>query len=160
VLLSGVDEHGLTAEHFLSLLEAPNPAAAVAAEIHTGSPVSVLEIRHVGPQGLQRFYHVETLEGIRGWISDYYVRRQAYLFNLDGIPVLDEPGGLTVAELANVTPITLRAPQELIWWQIGSLDGSVVGWVETRYVKESPEEAFLLGEDHAHPYERCPYFLP
>jgi len=162
VLLSGVDEHGLIAEHFLALLAEPDPKAGAAAQIHTGSPVSVLEIRHVGPQGLQRFYHVETLEGIRGWISDYYVRRQAYVFNLEGtsVPVFDDPDGGQVAELANVTPVTLRGPEDFTWWLVSSLEGSVVGWVETRNVKESPEEAFLLGEAHPHPCENCPYFLP
>ena len=162
VLLSGVDEHGLTAEHTLILLADANPQAAALAEIHTGNPVIVLEIRHVGPQELQRFYHVQTLEGITGWISDYYVRRQAYLFNHDGttVSMYDTPRGAQIAQLANVTPITLRQPQDLTWWQVSTLDGGVIGWVESRFVKESPEEEFLSGEGHEHPCEDCPYFLP
>lgn len=163
VLLSGVDEHGLTAEHTLALLEDADPQAASLAEIHTGSPVIVLEIRNVGPQGLQRFYHVQTLEGITGWISDYYVRRQAYVFDGEDttVPLFDRPRGAEIARLENVTPVTLRQPQDLDWWQVSTLDGNLVGWVESRFVKESPEKEFLLGnDDHAHPCENCPYFLP
>lgn len=162
VLLSGVDEHGLTAEHLLTLLVDADHQAAGVAQVHTGSPVVVLEIRHVGPQGLQRFYHIQTLEDISGWISDFYVRRNAYAFNHEGttVPIFDKPQGSEIAQLTNVTPITLRQPQDLAWWQVSTLDGSVLGWVESRFVKESPEEEFLLGEDHAHPCENCPYFLP
>jgi len=162
VLLSGVDEHGLTLEHTLTLITEADPNAPALTQIHTGHPVIVLEIRHVGPQGLQRFYHVQTLEGITGWISDFYVRRQAYVFNIEGttVPIFDKPQGAEMARLANVTPITLRQPQDLTWWQVSTLNGSVLGWVESRFVKESPEEEFLLGEDHAHPCENCPYFLP
>jgi len=162
VLLSGVDEHGITAEHFLTLLDDADPQATALTQIHTGYPVMVLEIRQVGPQGLQRFYHVETLEGITGWISDYYVRRQAYVFNHEEttVPVFDRPQGAEIGRLDNVTPVTLRQPQDLTWWQVSSLDGSVLGWVESRFVKESPEKEFLLGEDHAHPCENCPYFQP
>jgi hypothetical protein len=162
VLLSGVDEHGLTAEHSLTLLADADPNAPEVSEIHTGHPVIVLEIRQVGLQGLQRFYHVQTLEGITGWISDYYVRRQAYLFNHEGttVSIYDKPQGAQIAQLTNVTPITLRQPQELAWWQVSTLDGSVLGWVESRFVKESPEEEFLLGDDHEHPCDNCPYFLP
>jgi hypothetical protein len=162
VLLSGVDEHGLTAEHSLTLLADADPNAPEVSEIHTGHPVIVLEIRQVGLQGLQRFYHVQTLEGITGWISDYYVRRQAYLFNHEGttVSIYDKPQGAQIAQVANVTPITLREPQELSWWQVSTLDGKVLGWVESRLVKESPEEEFLLGDDHEHPCEDCPYFLP
>ena len=153
VLLSGVDEHGLTAEHELTLLAVADPQADEVTQIHTGRPVIVLEIRHVDPQGLQRFYRVQTLDGTIGWISDYYVRRQAYVFNLEGttVPIFDKPQGAEIARLANVTPVTLLQPQDRIWWQVSTLDGSVIGWVEFPYVKESPEEEFLLGEDHAHP---------
>jgi len=162
VLLSGVDEHGLVLEHMLTLFTEADPNAPALTQIHTGHPVIVLEIRHVGPQGLQRFYHVQTLEGITGWISDFYVRRQAYVFNLEGtmVPIFDKPQGAEIAQLANVTPVTLRQPQDLTWWQVSTLDGSMLGWVESRFVKESSEEEFLLGEDHAHPCENCPYFLP
>jgi hypothetical protein len=162
VLLSGVDEHGLTAEHSLTLLADADPNAPEVSQIHTGHPVIVLEIHQVGPQGLQRFYHVQTLEGITGWISDYYVRRQAYLFNHKGttVSIYDMPQGAQIAQLVNVTPITLRQPQELTWWQVSTLDGNVLGWVESRFVKESPEEEFLFGEDHEHPCENCPHFLP
>jgi len=162
VLLSGVDEHGLTLEHTLTLITEADPHAPALTQIHTGHPVMVLEIQHVGPQGLQRFYRVQTLEGIIGWISDFYVRRQAYVFNHEGtaVPVFDKPRGAQIAQLANVTPITLRQPQDLTWWQVSTLDGSVLWWVESRFVKESPEAEFLLGEDHGHPCENCPYFLP
>ena len=162
VLLSGVDEHGLTIEHELTLLADASPDADELTQIHTGHPVIVLEIQHVGPQGLQRFYHVKTLEGTSGWISDYYVRRHAYVFNIEGttVPLFDKPRGAEIVQLANVTPVTLRQPQDLTWWQVSTLDGSVIGWVESHFVKESPEEAFLVGDDHDHPCEDCPYFLP
>lgn len=153
VLLSGVDEHGLTAEHDLTLLADADPQAAALTQIHTGTPVIVLEIRQVGPQGLQRFYHVQTLDGATGWISDYYVRRQAYVFDIDGtkVSIFDKPRGAEIARLENITPVTLRQPQDAIWWQVSTLDGSVLGWVETKFVKESPEKEFLLGGDHEHP---------
>lgn len=162
VLLSGVDEHGITAEHTLRLLTDPDPNAAEGPEIHTGHPVTVLEIRHVGPQQLQRFYHVRTLLGTTGWISDFYVRRQAYLFNIDGtqVGIFAEPRGAEISRLDNVTPVTLLEPQALDWWKVSTLDGGVVGWVEAGFVKESPEEEYLLGQDHQHDCERCPFFLP
>jgi len=163
VLLSGVDEHGITAEHFLTLLSDADPQASALTQIHTGHPVMVLEIRQVGPQRLQRFYHVQTLEGITGWISDYYVRRQAYVFNIEGttVPIFDKPRGAEIDQLENVTPITLRQPQDVTWWQVSTLDGSVLGWVESKFVKESPEKEFLLGGGgHTHTCTDCPYFLP
>ena len=162
VLLSGVDEHGILVEHMLTLLSDADPNTAPLTEIHTGHPVMVLEIRHVGPQGLQRFYLVETLEHITGWISDYYVRRQAYVFNKDGeqVAIHDAPDGSEIAQLANITPVTLLQPQDFDWWQVSSLDGSVLGWVETQFVKESPEREFLLGLDHQHPCQTCPYLVP
>ena len=153
VLLSGVDEHGLPAEHELTLLADADPRAAALTQIHTGSPVIVLEIRQEGPQGLQRFYHIQTLDGMTGWISDYYVRRQAYLFNSEGttVPIFDKPRGAEIARLKNVTPVTLRQPQDSNWWQVSTLDGSVIGWVEYKFVKESPDKEFLSGADHDHP---------
>lgn len=162
VLLSGVDEHGLTLEHMLTLITEADPNAPALTQIHTGHPVIVLEISHVGPQALQRFYHIQTRDGLTGWISDFYVRRTAYLFNHEGttVPIFDKPQGAEITQLANVTPITLRKPQDLTWWQVSTLDGSVLGWVESRFVKESPEAEFLLGEDHTHPCKNCPYFLP
>jgi len=153
VLLSGVDEHGIAAEHDLTLLADTDPQAAALTQIHTGTPVIVLEIRQVGPQGLQRFYHVQTLDGTTGWISDYYVRRKAYVFDINGttVPIFDKPRGAEIARLENVTPVTLRQPQDVDWWQVSTLDGSVLGWVEVKFVKESPEKEFLLGENHDHP---------
>ncbi|GAB4579490.1 MAG: hypothetical protein Fur0022_22280 [Anaerolineales bacterium] len=162
VLLSGVDEHGLTVEHLLTLLSDADPNALPLTQIHTGHPGVVLEIRHVGPQNLQRFYYVETLDHITGWISDYYVRRRAYLYNREAeqVAIYDAPQGAEIAQLVNVSPVTLLQPQDFDWWQVSSLDGSVVGWVEAKFVKESPEREFLLGTDHAHPCQHCPYFLP
>lgn len=162
VLLSGVDEHGLLVEHMLTLLSEPDPNATLLTQIHTGHPVMVLEIRHVGPQNLQRFYYVETLDHITGWISDYYVRRKAYVFNKDGdqVALFDAPQGAEIGQLPNVSPVTLLQPQDFDWWQVSSLDGSVVGWVASTFVKESPEREFLSGTDHNHPCQVCPYFLP
>ncbi len=162
VLLSGVDEHGLTAEHFLMLLAEPDPLAPVVAEIHTGHPVIVREIRHVGPQALRRFYFVETLDGKKGWISDFYVRRQAYLFNIEGtsVPLFNAPAGAQIGAFENVTPVTLLEPGDLNWWRVSSLDGSSLGWVQAQHVKESPEEEFLLGSGHDHECDQCPYFVP
>ena len=153
VLLSGVDEHGLTAEHELTLLAEADSQAAELAQIHTGVPVTVLEIRQAGPQGLQRFYHIQTLDGTTGWISDYYVRRQAYVFNSEGtaVPIFDKPRGAEIARLENITPVTLRQPQDSDWWEVSTLDGSVIGWVEYEFVKESPDKEFLSGEGHDHP---------
>ncbi len=162
VLLSGVDEHGITLEHLLILLSEADPNAAPLTQIHTGHPVIVLEIRHVGPQNLQRFYHVETLDHITGWISDFYVRRKAYLFNKNGttVALFDAPGGTELTQVVNVTPVTLLQPQDFTWWEVSTLDGSIKGWVEATFVKESPEDEFLFGTDHAHPCQNCPYFLP
>ena len=155
VLLSGVDEHGLPAEDDLTLLADADPQAAALTQIHTGSPVIVLEIRQEGPQGLQRFYHVQTLDGTTGWISDYYVRREAYVFDIDGttVPIFDKPRGAEIARLENITPVTLRQPQDADWWQVSTLDGSVLGWVETKFVKESPDKEFLSGGDDGHDHQ-------
>ena len=154
VLLSGVDEHGLMSEHDLTLLADADSQAPAVTQIHTGYPAMVLEIRQVGPQGLQRFYHVQILDGTTGWISDYYVRRQAYVFDIDGttVPIFDKPRGAEIARLENITPVTLRQPQDADWWQVSTLNGNVLGWVETKFVKESPDKEFLLGgaEGHDH----------
>jgi hypothetical protein len=151
-MLSGVDEHGLIAEHFLTLLADADAGAASIAEVHTGIPADVLEIRHVGPGGLQRFYRVETVTGEVGWISDFYIRRQAYLFNISGttVPIHDTPNGPPVSEAPNVSPIVLLDPTAEGWWQIGSVEGELLGWVFVGFIQESPEEEFLFNT-HAHP---------
>jgi hypothetical protein len=152
VLLSGVDEHGLIAEHELILLSEPDTAAVSETTIHTGAAVGVLEIRQTGPQNLQRYYRIQALTGEAGWISDYYVRRTGYLFNTKGtaVPLLDAPGGSEVAEVVNITPVGILSPLAA-WWQVQTQDGNLTGWVEAGYVKESPEPEFLLNEQHSHP---------
>jgi hypothetical protein len=152
VMLSGVDEHGLIAEHFLELLAEADANAAPIAEVHTGIPADVLEIRHVGPGGLQRFYHVETVTGEIGWISDFYIRRQAYLFNIAGttVSIHETPGGPPASEVANVSPVVLLDPTAEGWWQVGSVEGELLGWVFVGFIQESPEEEFLFNT-HAHP---------
>jgi hypothetical protein len=149
VLLSGVDEHGLIAEHELTLLSEPEPTAVSETTIHTGAAVGVLEIRQTGPQNLQRYYRVQAPTGQAGWISDYYVRRTGYLFNAGGtaVPLLDTPGGSEVAEVVNVTPVEILSPLAA-WWQVQTRDGNLTGWVEVGYVKESPEPEFLLNQHH------------
>lgn len=151
VLVSGVDEHGLIAEHELTLLREPEAAAVSERTIHTGSAVAVLEIRQTGPQNLQRFYRIQSPTGEAGWISDYYVRRTAYLFNTAGtaVSLLAGPGGSALAELVNVTPVEIKSPLTA-WWEVQTQDGELTGWVLATYVKESPEPEFLLNQQHTH----------
>lgn len=152
VLLSGVDEHGLIVEHEVALLAAPDATAEVKVMIHTGTAVAVQEIRHSGPQGLRRFYQVQTLGGENGWISDYYVRRVAYLFDEDAPEVLlyAAPGEKQVAGLPNVSPVTIKDPTRPDWWIVQTPDGGITGWVAAGFVKESPEQEFLLKQQHEH----------
>lgn len=154
VLLSGVDEHGLIAEHELSLLTAPDPTAAQGARVHTGVAASVQEIRHTGPQNLQRFYHVQTVTGATGWISDYYVRRVAYLFdsNSNTIPLYSaaDGQGREVEQLANVSPVAIKVPTDDEWWLVQAVQTGTLGWVRASFVKESPVWEFLLNQQHDH----------
>lgn len=152
VLLSGVDEHGLIAEHELTLLTEPSPTAAAGPLVHTGISASVLEIQHGGPQNLQRFYRVETVDGATGWISDYYVRRVAYLYDeaSDGVSLYAAPNGQVVTRLPNVSPIALKEPTDAEWWLVQSVENETVGWVMAAYVKESPSPEFLQNQAHTH----------
>ena len=112
VLLSGVDEHGLVAEGMLGLLENPDPDIEANRMVQTGIAASVLEIRQSGPQSLQRFFRVETVDGATGWISDYYVRRVAYLYdaNSDGVDLYASPDGELLSRLVNVSPVSVIEP--------------------------------------------------
>lgn len=151
VLVSGVDEHGLIAEHELALLNAPDASAVSETVIHTGSPAAVQEIRHTGPQNLQRFYRIQSPTGPAGWISDFYIRRVAYLFNSEGttVPLFESPGGNEIARLEDVTPVLLLSPLTT-WWKVETADNKLTGWVPVNYVKESPEPEYLLNQQHEH----------
>ena len=147
VLLSGVDEHGLLAEPALSLLAAPAPDAASAASVPTGAPAAVAEIRQAGPQGLRRFYRVQTVAGAQGWVSDFYVRRLGYLYdgNSDGVQLYLAPAQQPVAKVVNVTPVRLLDPTDSEWWLVETADRPLQGWVAAEIVMESPEPEFLVG---------------
>lgn len=154
VLISGVDEHGLIVEHQVTLLAEPDLEADPGPEVHTGIAATVHEIRQTGPQNLRRFFRVETVNGEVGWISDYYIRRTAYLFNEQGTTVTlhAAPDGGEVAEVGNVTPVVVRQPAiNDDWWIVQTVADGIVGWVDATYVKESPEPEFLLNEQHDHP---------
>mgnify|MGYP002396184457 CR=1 FL=1 len=152
VLVSGVDEHGLIIEHDLLLRQEPR-ANALWSEwlVHSGTAVAVREIHYSGPQNLRRFYHIETAAGASGWISDYYVRQQAYLYEpaVEGVTLLDGPNGNIVTTVPNVSPVKLRNPIDEIWWEVETLDG-VRGWVLADQVKESAARAFLTEAQHEH----------
>ena len=152
VMISGVDEHGLIAEHDLNLYAEPNPDQEVIGVIHTGTAVVPHEIRQTGPQGLRRFYHIQTIDGQMGWISDYYIRRVAYLFNENGttVSLYAAPGERQVGQVPNVTPIKVKDPTQMDWWIVQTIDGKMLGWVEATFVKESSEPEFLLNEQHLH----------
>jgi hypothetical protein len=152
VLLSGVDEHGLVAAHEVSLLAAPDPAAETLTLVHTGTAAAVHEIRQTGPQNLWRFYLVRTVGGEEGWVSDYFIRRLAYLFKAgaESVPMHEAPGGAVAFEASQVTPVLLLAPTRTDWWQVATPDGTLIGWVEAGYVKESPAWEFLLNLEHEH----------
>jgi len=153
VLLSGVDEHGLIAEHELTLLQEPDAAAAAGPIVHTGIPAAVLEIRQAGPQNLQRFYRVETVNGDAGWISDYYVRRVAYLYQADSdsVPLFAAPDGQEVVQLPNISPVAVKQPSEGDWWLVQAVEDGTLGWVRADLVKESPLAEFLTNQSHEHP---------
>ncbi len=152
VLLSGVDEHGLIAEHELTLLSSPDPTAAQEARVHTGVAASVREIQHTGPQNLQRFYQVQTVTGHTGWISDYYVRRVVYLFdaNNNTISLYSSPDGQEIEQVANVSPVTIKVPTDAEWWLVQAVQTGTHGWVRASFVKESPSWEFLLNRQHDH----------
>ena len=151
VLVSGVDEHGLFAEHELTLLSQPEVSAEPAMTIHSGSAVAVHEIRQTGPQNLQRFYRIQSPTGEAGWISDFYVRRVAYLFNSEGttVPLYESPGGNELSQLVNISPVKLISPLTA-WWKVETADTNMTGWVLVSFIKESPEPEFLLNQQHEH----------
>lgn len=153
VLLSGVDEHGLIAEHELTLLQEPDAAADPGPIVHTGIPAAVLEIRHGGPQNLQRFYQIETISGDVGWISDYYVRRVAYLYDAESetVPLFAAPNGQEVARLPNISPVAVKQPTVGDWWLVQAVEDGTLGWVQAELVKESPLSEFLTNQSHEHP---------
>ena len=152
IMLSGVDEHGLIAEDNLVLFDEPNNEDAASTLVHTGTAVVPQEIRQTGPQGLRRFYRVQTIDGKMGWISDYYVRRVAYVFNENGttVPLYAAPGEREIKQLPNVTPVKIKEPTQGEWWIVQTIDGETFGWVEAAFVKESSEPEFLLNEQHLH----------
>jgi hypothetical protein len=152
VLISGVDEHGLIAEHEVNLLVEPDAAADAVAAVHSGVAAFVYEIRQTGPQNLRRFYRVQALSGPSGWVSDYYVRRLTYLYNDNGerVALYDAPAGEILTTVPNITPVVLREPVNPTWWVVESVEGDIRGWVQVNYVKESPELEFLLNQQHGH----------
>ena len=152
IMLSGVDEHGLIAEYDLALLSTPDDETTTTSLVHTGTAVIPHEIRQTGPQGLRRYYRIQTIDGKIGWISDYYVRRVAYLFNENGttVSLYATPGEREVKQLPNVTPVKIKEPTQGEWWIVQTIDGQTLGWVEATFVKESSEPEFLLNEQHLH----------
>lgn len=153
VLVSGVDEHGLIIEHDLLLLLEPRQNSLWSEwMVHSGTPAAVLEIHYSGPQNLRRFYHIETPSGAIGWISDYYVRPLAYLYEpaAETVPLYAEPEGEMTAELANVSPVKLLDPTDELWWEVEALSGER-GWVPVELIKESAARQFLTDTQHEHP---------
>jgi hypothetical protein len=152
VLISGVDEHGLPEAHEVELLAAPAPEAAARHQVHSGAPAAVHEIRQAGPQNLWRFYLVRATDGRSGWVSDYFVRRQAYLFSAETetIPIHDAPAGATVYQAGQVTPVVLLEPTRADWWLVATAHGAARGWLATGTVKESPVWECLLDIEHDH----------
>jgi hypothetical protein len=148
VLLSGVDEHGLVAEAELALLREPDGSAGDGPMAPTGVAAAVHEIRQTGPQNLRRFYRVQTTGGQSGWISDYYVRRVAYLYQsgAEGVALYESPDGRQVHTVANVTPVVIKEPTRSDWWLVQVVDTEIVAWVPASVVKESPEREFLQHE--------------
>jgi hypothetical protein len=148
VLVSGVDEHGLVVEAELTLLKEPDSSAEAGPSVPTGMAAAVHEIRQSGPQNLRRFYRVQTTGGQSGWISDYYVRRVAYLYqaNAESIALYDTPDGRPLHNVANVTPVLLKEPTRNDWWLVQVVDTEIVAWVPAAVVKESPEREFLQHE--------------
>lgn len=147
VLLSGVNDHGYLEEPQLSLYSEPSYTSDIATEVTSGLPALVLEIRHLGEGGLQRFYRVQSQHSASGWISDYYVNRSGYLFNVedDRLPVYDAPNGAIVEQVENVTEVMIVDPlSDADWWQVRLLDKDSLVWVQKEYVRESSKAEFLL----------------
>ena len=154
VLVSGVDEHGLMAEPNIYLLSQADVLAFTNEHIHTGIAAAVLEIRQ---DGLRRFYRVLATDGQTGWVSDYHVRRVAYLYDGQStqVSLYDAPQGNPTTTLTNVYPVHLLDPTAAEWWEVTTLDGETRGWIQAEYVKESPEKEFLINggvlpADHGH----------
>ena len=153
VLVSGVDEHGLIAEHAVTLHDTAGLDATPLYEVHTGAPALVDEIQQGGPQNLRRFYRVTLPSGESGWLSDYYIRRRAYLYNDEGetVTLYASPEGVAVGQVGNVSPVILREATDPEWWLVQTADQNLVGWVHYSYVKESSQPEFLLNIQHEHP---------
>jgi hypothetical protein len=161
ILVSGIDEHGLPETVEITLLADPHPEAAFVHTIATGTPVAVHEIRQTGPQNLWRFYLVRTVDGQSGWVSDYFIRRLAYLFEPDSdmIPLYHAPGGRQIIFARPVTAVILKDPTRDDWWQVQTITDEVTAWVEARHVYESPEWEFLFGlegQGHTHGQRNAP----
>ena len=149
ILISGVDEHGLIAEDELQLLVDPEPDAGVLANLPTGVPVLVEEKINTGPQNLRRFYRVLALNGMSGWISDYYVRRVVYIFDISRqtVRLYDAPDGEVAADITNIYPVAIVDASRPDWWEVQTADGQYRGWILAEQVKESPEPEFLFVQD-------------
>jgi hypothetical protein len=139
-IVSGVDEDGTIESPFIGLLDAPDPAAETVHWVATGAPVAIHEIRQTGPQNLWRFYLARTVDGRSGWIPDYFIRRQVYLYNHNQatIPLYATPGEGVIFETGQVTPVRLLSPTEDGWWQVQLINSDVSGWAATDHIKESP----------------------
>lgn len=158
VLISGVDDHGLIQERRVTLLSAADAFAEIDLRVRTGTPAAVYEVRVTGPQNLQRFYRVQTTGGEAGWVSDFYVRRRAFLYNDQGdnVPVYDAPDGSIIAQAENVSQVNLIDPTQEAWWQVQAVDESYVGWIPTSYIKESSASEFLLVQQYLLDDEELP----
>lgn len=155
IVLSGVDEHGWIAEGELQLLASPDPEAGIVASVPTGVPVVVEEKINTGPQNLRRFYRVLSLNGMSGWISDYYVRRTVYIFDVSRqtVRLYDDPGGEVAADITNIYPVIVIDAARPDWWRVETADGLYQGWIPAEQVKESSEPEFLFIQDPNHVHD-------
>lgn len=154
VLVSGVDDHGLLAEPNIYLLSEAKALAFTNEHIHSGIVAAVLEIRQ---DGLRRFYRVRAADGQTGWVSDYNIRRVAYLYDAQKstITLYYAPNGTAHTDVPNISPVQLLDPTQPDWWLVRTADGTAEGWVPASNIKESPETEFLLnggtlGANHEH----------
>jgi hypothetical protein len=156
VMLSTVDEHGLRGAPLIELMSQPDPVAAnVMGSVPSGSFAQVLEIRRLPPDFLRTFYRVRAQNAERteleGWVSDWYVRRTAFVVVFDAqkcacpfsVPLwadagLSQPAGT----VENRSPLRVLALGEQ-GVQVQVLSTGTIGWLSRQIVFESQEKEFL-----------------
>lgn len=127
VLVSGKDDHGLPAEHYVAI--ASKPDGSPVGEVHDGTLVHVLEEHG-------EWLRVRTVEGpaAEGWINDYYLRGTAHVVSIPpGCALAGLPANAQV-ELVAVSPNASRV-------RVRALADGAERWVPRANLLELPDRS-------------------